>query len=186
MPNAVETLSAAKQAGLRLALDGADLIVAGFKRLDPAAAAHWRSRLQIEKAALVDSLRGKDNPSAVILRQLGVKVVYVTSHAVAEQIVARLVGDSSAAIFGLDLETMAQVSEVQRRRQAERRLAEIEARVKGLKRVGKATEVAAQASEAKVLRQAIAHAADAALDANRAQVRLVQVYAGGVRSMSLI
>ena len=34
MPNAVETLSAAKQAGLRLALDGADLIVAGFKRLD--------------------------------------------------------------------------------------------------------------------------------------------------------
>ena len=54
MPNAVETLSAAKQAGLRLALDGADLIVAGFKRLDPAAAAHWRSRLQIEKAALVE------------------------------------------------------------------------------------------------------------------------------------
>ena len=42
MPNAVETLSAAKQAGLRLALDGADLIVAGFKRLAPAAAAHWR------------------------------------------------------------------------------------------------------------------------------------------------
>ena len=30
-----------------------------------------------------------------------------------------------------------------------------------------------------MLRQAIAHAADAALDANRAQVRLVQVYAGG-------
>ena len=76
MPNAVETLAAAKQAGLRLALDGADLIVTGFKRLAPAAAAHWRSRLQIEKAALVDSLRGKDNPSAVILRQLGVKVVY--------------------------------------------------------------------------------------------------------------
>ena len=74
---------------------------------------------------------------------------------------------------------MAQVSEIERRRQAERRLAEIEGRVKGLKRVGKATEAAAQAGEAKVLRQAIAHAADAALDANRAQVRLVQVYAGG-------
>ena len=85
----------------------------------------------------------------------------------------------AATIFGLDVETMAQVSEVQRRRQAERRLAEIEGRVKGLKRVGKATEAAAQAGEAKVLRQAIAHAADAALDANRAQVRLVQVYAGG-------
>ena len=95
MPNVVETLSAAKQAGLRLALDGADLIVAGFKRLAPAAAAHWRSRLQIEKAALVDSLRGKDNPSAVILRQLGVKVVYVTSHAVAEQIVASLLASSA-------------------------------------------------------------------------------------------
>ena len=59
-------------------------------------------------------------------------------------------------------------------RKAERRLAEIEGRVKGLKRVGKATEAAAQAGEAKVLRQAIAHAADAALDANRAQVRLVR------------
>ena len=54
MPNAVETLAAAKQAGLRLALDGADLIVTGFKRLEPAAAAHWRSRLRIEKAALVE------------------------------------------------------------------------------------------------------------------------------------
>ena len=79
-----ETLAEAKQAGLGLALDGADLIVANFGQLAPAAAAHWRSRLRMEKAALVDSLRGKDNPSAVILRQLGVKVVYLTSHAVAE------------------------------------------------------------------------------------------------------
>ena len=179
MPNAVETLAAAKQAGLRLALDGADLIVTGFKRLEPAAAAHWRSRLRTEKAALVDSLRGKDNPSAVILRQLGVKVVYVTSHAVAKRIVDRLVADSSGTIFGLDVETMAQVSEIERRRQAEHQLAEIEGRVRGLKRVGKGTEAAVAAAEAKVLRQVMAHAADAALDANRAQVRLVQVYPGG-------
>ena len=139
MPNAAETLAEAEQAGLCLALDGADLLVTNFGKLAPADAARWRSRLRIEKAALVDSLRGKDNPSAVILRQFGVKVVYLTSHAVAKRIVSRLVAESNGQLFGLDVETMAQVSEVQRRRQAERRLAEIEGRVKGLKRVGKAT-----------------------------------------------
>ena len=99
VPYAAETLAEAEQAGLGLALDGADLLVTNFGKLAPADAARWRSRLRMEKAALVNSLRGKDNPSAVILRQFGVKVVYLTSHAVAKRIVSRLVAEIERPAF---------------------------------------------------------------------------------------
>jgi hypothetical protein len=92
-----------------------------------------------------------------------------------------LLSDKGQEAIGLDIETMPIPSEMARREDALRRLAQLKGRARGLKAIGRLDKAEAEAAEAKILASIAEHADKASLDPYRAKIRLVQIYAGGRR-----
>jgi hypothetical protein len=178
-----KTCREARCDGLAIHLFGTGIRVVGLDGLPVEKAVAWRSRFKAEKEALYAELGGTEDAAGPILRRYGIEVVYAGSPAVAQRLIAEIVADSEKGpkAIGLDIETMSIPSEMARREDALRRLAQIKGRAKGLKAIGRLDKAEAEAAEAKILESIAEHAAKASLDPYRAEIRLVQIYAGGRR-----
>ena len=159
--------------------------VVGLDGLPVEKAVAWRFRFKAEKEALYAELGGTEDPADRSWPVHGIEVVYAGSTAVAQRLIAEIAADCEKGpkAIGLDIETMPIPSEMARREDALRRLAQIKGRARGLKAIGRLDRAEAEAAEAKILASIAEHADKASLDPYRAKIRLANSLVDELRSM---
>ena len=96
-------------------------------------------------------------------------------------LVAEILADAGDGLIALDIETAPIASEHARLARIRTNLAAARGRKRALKKLGDAEALRLAKSEVSALEKAEEHAERAGLDPHRADIRLVQIYAGGKR-----